>query len=195
MTVLTPCYKSHIDFYSEQWQKDFRKKCKVWNDFMKIFILWLEYYWTWVIKISALLKFHLYNKSLKFLAFICIKIESQFFKLHSKPSLIWLNPYFFSATPSPLWGFLKSPWPLETVYFPLLLSQALASFQNVPVLPFSLKCMPEIRKPSQRLAASLKTSWSSIGNSPSPPHVISHLGHSVQLVLSRILAMSICLTF
>lgn len=111
--ILTVCYKSQVDFYSEQYQKDFRNKCMVLNYFMKVFVLWLEYYWTWVIKkISTLLKFHL-CKSLKFLAFVCIKIESKLFRVVFKV-LLWQNLSLFLAYDQlSLWGALSLPCPSQ----------------------------------------------------------------------------------
>lgn len=120
---------------------------------MKVFILWLECYWIWVIKkISALPKFHLYKKTLKFLAFICIKVESKLFQVVFK-GLFNMNLSLFLAyyQLSP-WGALRLPWPLTTVYSPFLgfFSSSFPSW-DCPLSSSPLESMPMITGQSQWL--------------------------------------------
>lgn len=120
------------------------------NYFMKVFIL--EYYRTWVIKnIPALLKFHLYKKSWKFLAFICIKIESKFFRVAFK-ALFNTNLFLFLAYYQLIpWDVLSFPWPLTTECPPFLCFFSCFFCLDCPLSSFPFTCLPVITRHSQQL--------------------------------------------
>lgn len=100
-------------------------------------------------KISALWKFHLCNKSLKFVTFTCIKIESKFFRGVFK-AFFNMNPSFLSVYSKFIpWGSDFSLAPGNCVLLCISSSSVLCS--EWPFLPFPLKCMPVITRRSQRL--------------------------------------------
>lgn len=103
-----------------------------------------------VIKISVLLKFHLYKNSLHFGAFICIKIESKFFRLAFK-ALFNTNPSLFLVyCQLILWAIQRfSLTPGICVPPTLCLFSGSLLCLECPFLPFPVNHTPMITRRSQ----------------------------------------------